>query len=73
MQPSLFELKLKTIPLLRCSDHFVFTRKFLMEVPYVITVSQIARWIWRYFETYNVTEVCLQWKRGKIDEGLSCF
>ena len=30
MQPSLFELKLKTIPLLRRSEHFVFTRKFLM-------------------------------------------
>ena len=43
MQPSLFELKLKTIPLLRRSDHFAFTRKFLMYVPYVITVSQIAR------------------------------
>ena len=43
MQPSPFELKLKTIPLLRRSDHFVFTRKFLMLVPYVIPVSQIAR------------------------------
>ena len=27
---------------------------------YVITVIQIARWIWRYFEIYNVTEVDLQ-------------
>ena len=43
MQPPLFELKLKTIPLLHRSDPFVFTRKFLMNVPYVITVSQIAR------------------------------
>ena len=30
MQPSLFELKLKTTPPLRRSDHIVFTRKFLM-------------------------------------------
>ena len=30
MQPSLFELKLKTIPLLHCPDHIVSTRKFLM-------------------------------------------
>ena len=66
MQPSLFELKLKTIPLLRRSDHFVFTRKFLKQ-PWVNTISQIARWIWRYFETYNVTENYLHWKRGKID------
>ena len=27
MQPSLFELKLKTFPLLHHRDHFVFTRK----------------------------------------------
>ena len=29
MQLSLFELKLKTFPLLHHRDHFVFTRKFL--------------------------------------------
>ena len=43
MQPSLFELKLKTIPLLRRSDHFVFTRKFLKQLPCVNTISEIAR------------------------------
>ena len=43
MQPPLFELKLKTIPPLHRCDHFVFTCKFLKQVPYVITVSQIAR------------------------------
>ena len=73
MQPTLFTSKLKTFPLLHRCDHFVFTRKVLKEVPYVITVSQIARWIWRFFETYKVTEVYLRWTRGKIDEGLSCF
>ena len=40
MQLPLFELKLKTMPLLHHRDHFVSTRKFLK---YVITVSQIAR------------------------------
>ena len=64
MQPPLFELKLKTIPLLHRRDHF-FTRKFLKYTPYVITVSQVARWIGRYFETYNVTEIYLHWNRGK--------
>ena len=59
MQPSLFELKLKTFPLLRRSDHIVFTPKFLMKVPYVITVTQIAHGIAHYFETYNETEVYL--------------
>ena len=29
MQPQLFELKLKTIPLLQRRDHFVFKRKIL--------------------------------------------
>ena len=67
MQPSLFELKLKTIPLLRRSDHFVFTRKFLKKLPCVNTISQIARWIWRYFETYNAAEIYLHWNRGKIE------
>ena len=43
MQLSLFELKLKTFPLLHRFDHFVFTPKCLKEVPYVITVSEIAR------------------------------
>ena len=43
MQPSLFELKLKTFPLLHRGDHFVFTRKVLKLVSYVITVSQVAR------------------------------
>ena len=43
MQPLLFELKRKTIPLLRRSDHFVFTRKFLKQLPCVNTISQIAR------------------------------
>ena len=43
MQPPLFELKLKTIPLLRRSDHFVFTCIFLKLELYVITVSQVAR------------------------------
>ena len=43
MQLSLFELKLKTFPLLHHRDHFVFTRKVLKQVPYVNTVSQIAR------------------------------
>ena len=42
MQPPLFELKLKTIPLLHRRDHF-FTRKCLKYTPYVITVSQVAR------------------------------
>ena len=73
MHPSVFELKLKTFILLRRSDHLVFTHKFLKEVPYVNTVSRIARWIWRYFEIYNATEIYLHWNRGKIDEGLSCF
>ena len=73
MQLPLFQLKLKTFQLFHRRDHFVFTRNFLNYVPYVITVSQIARWIWSYFETYNVTEVYLHWKRGKIDDGLSCF
>ena len=53
MQLSLFELKLKTFPLLHHRDRFVFTRKFLKQLPYVNAISQIARWIWRYFETYN--------------------
>ena len=43
MQFPLFELKLKTIPLRHRRDHFVFTRKFLKYVPYVITLSQISR------------------------------
>ena len=43
MRPPLFELKLKTIPLLHRRDHFVFTRKFLKLEPYVVTVSQISR------------------------------
>ena len=43
MQLPLFQLKLKTFPLLHHRDHFVFTRKFLKEASYVITVSQIAR------------------------------
>ena len=43
MQPPLFELKLKTFPLLHGCDHFVFTRKFLNKVPFVITLSQVAR------------------------------
>ena len=43
MQPLLFELKLKTFPLLHRCDHFVFTGKFLKQPPSVITVSQIAR------------------------------
>ena len=73
MQLSLFDLKLKTFPLLHHRDHFVFTRKFLKQLPYVNTISQIARWIWRYFETYNLTEKYLHWNRSKIDEGLSCF
>ena len=67
MQLSLFELKLKTIPLLHRDDHFVFTRNFLKQQPCVNTISQIARWVWRYFETYNVTEIYLHWNRGKID------
>ena len=41
----LFELKLKTFPLLHRNHHFVFTRKFLKYVPPVITVSQVARLI----------------------------
>ena len=32
MQPPLFDLKLKTIPLLHRRDHFVFTCKFLQYV-----------------------------------------
>ena len=43
MQPPLIELKLKTFPLLHRCDHFVFTRKFLKQAPFVITVSQMAR------------------------------
>ena len=43
MQPPLIELKLKTFSLRHRRDHFVFTRKLLKQVPYVITVSQIAR------------------------------
>ena len=37
------ELKLETFPLLHHRDHFVFTRKFLLQLPYVNTISQIAR------------------------------
>ena len=73
MQLSLFELKLKTFHLLHHRDHFVFTREFLKQLPYVNTISQIARSIWRYLKTYNVTENYLHWNRGKIDEGLSCI
>ena len=73
MQLSLFELRLKTFPLLHPRDHVVFTRNFLKQLPYVNTISQIAGWISRYFETYNVTKNYLRWNRGKIDEGLSCF
>ena len=36
-------IKMKTIPLLHRRDHFVFMRKILKYVPYVITVSQLAR------------------------------
>ena len=43
MQLSLFKLKLKTFPLLHHRDHFVFTRKFLKKLPYVNTISKIAR------------------------------
>ena len=43
MQPPLSELKLKIFALLHRCDYFVFTRKFLKQVPYVITVSQTAR------------------------------
>ena len=43
MQLSLFELKLKTFPLLRHRGYFVSTRKFLKQLPYVNTISQIAR------------------------------
>ena len=42
MQLSLFELKLKTFPLLHHRDHFVFTRKFLKQSTYVNTISQIT-------------------------------
>ena len=73
MQLSLFALKLKVFPLLHHRDHFVFKRKFLKQLLYVNTFSQIARWISRYFETHNVTENYLRWNRGKIDEGLSCI
>ena len=43
MQPPLFKSKLKKNRLLHSRDHFVFTRKFLKQLPYVITVSQVAR------------------------------
>ena len=43
MQLSLFKLKLKTFPILHHRDHFVFTRKFLKQLPFVNTISQIAR------------------------------
>ena len=43
MQLPLFQLKLKTFPLLHHRDHFVFAREFLKKVPDVITVSQISR------------------------------
>ena len=43
MQPPLNELKLKIFSLLHRRNHFGFTRKFLKQVPYVFTVSQIAR------------------------------
>ena len=43
MQLPLFQLKLKTFPLLHRRDHFVFASKFLELLPYVITVSQVAR------------------------------
>ena len=36
-------LKLKTFPLLHHRDHFVSTRKFRKQLPYVNTISQIAR------------------------------
>ena len=39
----LFQLKLKTFPLLHRRDHFVFTLKFLKKVPYVIIICQMAR------------------------------
>ena len=42
MELSLFKLKLKTIPLLHHRDHFVFTRKFLKQLPYVNTISRKA-------------------------------
>ena len=43
MQTPLFELKLKTFPLLHHRDHFVFMRNFLKQLPYVNTISEIAR------------------------------
>ena len=43
MQPSVIGLKLKPFPLPHRRDHFIFTRKVLKLVSYVITVSQIAR------------------------------
>ena len=39
LQLSLFALKLKTFPVLHHRDLFVFTRKFLKELPYVNTIS----------------------------------
>ena len=77
MQSPLFELKLKTFPLFHRRDHFVFTRRFLKVITfcnyrYSNSTPNISS-TFRYFETYNVTEVYLHWKRGKIDEGLSCL
>ena len=43
MQPPLYELKLKTIPLLHRRDHFVFSRKFLTVS--ILCNHRIARWI----------------------------
>ena len=43
MQLPLYQLKLKTIPLLHRRDHFVFARKFLKHLPYANNISQIAR------------------------------
>ena len=43
MQLSLCELKLKTFPHPHPRDDFVSTRKFLKQLPYVNTISQIAR------------------------------
>ena len=50
-----------------------FHAKFLKEVPYEIAISQIARWIWRYFEVYFVIAVYLHWVCGKNDEVPAAF
>ena len=51
MQLSLFELKLKTFPLLHRREHFVFTRKFLSEY---LMQSPLVKYHAEYDATLNI-------------------